>query len=117
MEYAFQDKDNLYLVLDYMSGGDLRFHMSSHRRFNEIETSKILIIIEFMIACIVMALEYIHMKGILHRDVKPENLIFDNNGYLHLTDFGIGRVWNPNNSQDTSGTPGYMGNTFFYCSP
>lgn len=55
-----------------------------------------------------MALEYIHVNGIIHRDVKPENLIFDNNGYLHLTDFGIARVWNPNNSQETSGTPGYM---------
>ena len=49
------------------------------------------------------------MNGIIHRDVKPENLIFDSNGYLHLTDFGIARVWNPNNSQETSGTPGYMG--------
>jgi len=57
----------------------------------------------------VAALEHIHINGIIHRDVKPENLIFDNNGYLHLTDFGIARVWNPNNASETSGTPGYMG--------
>ncbi len=55
------------------------------------------------------ALEHVHNNGIIHRDVKPENLVFDNNGYLHLTDFGIARVWNPNNGQETSGTPGYMG--------
>ena len=64
---------------------------------------------EFFVACIVTALQYIHTKGVIHRDVKPENLVFDSNGYLHLTDFGIARVWSPNNAQDTSGTPGYMG--------
>jgi serine/threonine protein kinase len=44
----------------------------------------------------------------LHRDIKPENLVFDENGYLKITDLGIARVWNPENSKDTSGTPGYM---------
>ena len=63
-----------------------------------------------MAACIILALEYIHNNGIIHRDIKPENLVFDNVGYLHITDFGIARIWNPNNAQDTSGTPGYMGN-------
>ena len=53
-------------------------------------------------------LEYIHNHSILHRDIKPENIVFDENGYLHITDFGIARIWNPNNSQETSGTPGYM---------
>ena len=55
-----------------------------------------------------MALEFMHSNGIIHRDVKPENLVFDNEGYLHLTDMGIARVWKPDNYQDTSGTPGYM---------
>ena len=64
-----------------------------------------------MIACVIEALEYIHENGIIHRDVKPENLILDSNGYIRLTDFGISRVWNPNNAHDTSGTPGYMGNS------
>ena len=55
-----------------------------------------------------LALEYLHQKSILHRDIKPENLVFDKNGYLKITDLGIARVWNPDNSKDTSGTPGYM---------
>lgn len=54
-------------------------------------------------------LEYIHNKNIIHRDIKPENLVFDEDGYLRITDFGIARIWRPENSQDTSGTPGYMG--------
>eukprot|EP00828_Plagiopyla_frontata_P003327 TRINITY_DN10960_c0_g1_i2.p3 TRINITY_DN10960_c0_g1~~TRINITY_DN10960_c0_g1_i2.p3 ORF type:complete len:146 (+),score=19.01 TRINITY_DN10960_c0_g1_i2:105-542(+) len=40
--------------------------------------------------------------------IKPENLVFDDLGYLRLTDFGIARIWKPENLQDTSGTPGYM---------
>ena len=55
-----------------------------------------------------VSLEYVHSKSILHRDIKPENLVFDDKGYLRLTDFGIARIWNPENSKETSGTPGYM---------
>ena len=69
-----------------------------------------LIIIEFFVACIVVGLEYVHRNGVIHRDIKPENLVFDSKGYLRITDFGIARVWRPENAVDTSGTPGYMGN-------
>ena len=63
-----------------------------------------------------MSLEYLHNNGILHRAVKPENLIFDHrgkpvayySGFLRLTDLGIARLWNPENAQDMSGIPGYM---------
>lgn len=54
--------------------------------------------------CILLALEHVHSKNIIHRDVKPENLVFDKEGYLHLTDFGIARVYSNNNNKDTSGT-------------
>jgi serine/threonine protein kinase len=55
-----------------------------------------------------LCLEYLHKNAILHRDIKPENLVFDEQGYLRVTDLGIARLWNPENSKDTSGTPGYM---------
>ena len=64
--------------------------------------------IEFFIACMLLCLEYLHKNAILHRDIKPENLVFDEHGYLRITDLGIARLWNPENSKDTSGTPGYM---------
>lgn len=51
------------------------------------------------------------MNNIIHRDIKPENLILDDKGYVHLTDLGIARIMKPENSSDTSGTPGYMGKT------
>ena len=63
---------------------------------------------EFFIACMLLCLEYLHKNAILHRDIKPENLVFDEQGYLRITDLGIARLWNPENSKDTSGTPGYM---------
>lgn len=67
-----------------------------------------MIFIEFFIGCIILGLEFLHKNGILHRDIKPENLVLDKDGYLRITDMGIARYWRPDNSCDTSGTPGYM---------
>jgi len=55
-----------------------------------------------------LALEYLHSKNVIHRDIKPENLVLDTDGYVKVTDLGVARIWKPDNSQDTSGTPGYM---------
>mgnify|MGYP000940819307 FL=1 len=133
---AFQDRENLYLLLELMTGGDLRYHLIRNFIFTEEQTSKFLIrtifantmVIEFIVACIIVGLEYLHAHAILHRDIKPENLVFDERGnssicyspyhltakgYLRITDFGISKFWRPENSGDTSGTPGYMGKNLF----
>ena len=101
MHCSFQDLHNLYLILDFKEGGDLRFHLSRYRIFPEVHS-------KFFIACLLTGLEYLHSNNILHRDLKPENLVFDQNGYLHITDFGVARVLHENNKNETSGTPGYM---------
>ena len=56
----------------------------------------------------ILGLEYIHQNKIIHRDLKPENLVCDLNGYVRITDFGVAKKYKKENSQDTSGTPGYM---------
>ena len=101
MHYAFQDRENLYLVMDMLSGGDLRYHVSRYRKFSEEQT-------RFFIANMVYALQYIHEHNVIHRDIKPENLVLDEKGYVRITDFGIAKENMPDNSSETSGTPGYM---------
>ena len=101
MYFAFQDFYNLYLVMDLLTGGDLRYHISYKKIFSEQET-------KFFIANMIIALEYIHSKNIIHRDIKPENLVLESNGYLRITDFGVAKINEKDNSSETSGTPGYM---------
>ena len=101
MHYAFQDKENLYLVMDMLSGGDLRYHISRYRKFSEEQA-------RFFISNMIYALKYIHENNVIHRDIKPENLVLDENGYVRITDFGIAKENMPDNSSETSGTPGYM---------
>lgn len=70
MAYAFQDRESLYLVMDLLVGGDLRYHMGCNRKFKELEA-------KFFISCILIGLEFLHHSNIIHRDIKPENLVFD----------------------------------------
>lgn len=63
-------------------------------------------------ACIFVGLEFLHNNNIIQRDIKPENLVLDDKGYVSITDLGIARIMKTENSNDTSGTPGYMG--YFY---
>ena len=101
--YSFQDSENLYLVLDFLKGGDLRFHICKNRNITEEQT-------KFFLACLTLGLEFIHSCNLIHRDIKPENLLMDSRGYLRITDFGISSIYKKNkkNAYDTSGTPGYM---------
>ena len=101
MHFAFQDFSKLYLVMDLLSGGDLRYHIAKNKTFTEKET-------KFFISNLILSLEYIHSQKIIHRDVKPENLVLDSKGYVRLTDFGVAKINEPDNSSETSGTPGYM---------
>jgi serine/threonine protein kinase len=101
MQYAFQDREHLYLAMDLMTGGDLRFHLNNMRTLTEAYT-------KFIVACTITGLEYLHINNIIHRDIKPENLIIDSKGYIRITDFGIARLVKQNNAGETSGTPYYM---------
>ena len=101
MHFSFQDNHYLYIAMDLLTGGDLRYQISKIRKFTEEQT-------KFFIACTILSLEYLHKNEIIHRDLKPENLVLDSKGYVKLTDFGIANKYIKNNSRETSGTPGYM---------
>jgi len=108
MHYSFQDNENLYLILDLLSGGDLRYHINKKIKFTE-EQAK------FIIGCTILGLEYCHKNYIIHRDIKPENLLLDENGYIKISDFGIAKIQIENNKNETSGTPGYMAPEVLFC--
>ena len=101
MHFSFQDINSLYLVMDLITGKDIRYHLSQKKQFSA-EISK------FFLACTILGLEYIHYNNILHRDIKPDNLVIDKNGYVKITDFGISREMGKLIKGESSGTPGYM---------
>lgn len=82
MHYGFQNETNLYFVMDFVNGGELFFHLGKERRFS-IARSK------FYSAEILLALEHLHSKGIIYRDLKPENVLLTSEGHICLTDFGL----------------------------
>ena len=102
--WAFQSNSKLYMVLEYMAGGELFFHLSKEGTFSELRA-------RFYCGEILLALEHLHSNGILYRDLKPENILLDNEGHIRLTDFGLSK-----NGSDSSnpkaytfcGTPEYL---------
>ncbi|KAK7035458.1 hypothetical protein VNI00_011751 [Paramarasmius palmivorus] len=80
--YSFQDRDNLYLVLEYMGGGDLLNLLIERDVFDEDFT-------RFYVAEMVLAIESCHRHGFIHRDIKPDNFLFDPDGHIKLSDFGL----------------------------
>jgi serine/threonine protein kinase len=83
--YAFQSPENLYLVMEYLIGGDLASLLRNLDCFDFVMAQQ-------YAAEIVLALEYLHSVGIVHRDLKPDNILITDEGHLKLTDFGLSRV-------------------------
>jgi protein kinase A len=106
---SFSDHDFLYLLLDYIPGGELFTYLRKFRRFDEDMA-------RFYAAEIVLVLEYLHesLGGIAYRDMKPENLLLDADGHIKLVDFGFAkRLGNNNDEHPTEtytlcGTPEYL---------
>ncbi|GJJ70705.1 serine/threonine kinase 32 [Entomortierella parvispora] len=88
LRYAFQDDENLFMVLDLMLGGDLRFHLERAGPMRED-------VVRFYVAELALALDALHARRIIHRDLKPDNVLLDEHGHAHLTDFNIAVYYNP----------------------
>lgn len=84
LHYAFQTEGKLYLVLDFLRGGDLFGRLAKEFMFTEED-------VKFYMAELVLALDHLHSLGIIYRDLKPENILLDHDGHIALTDFGLSK--------------------------
>eukprot|EP00456_Euglypha_rotunda_P056226 TRINITY_DN4612_c0_g1_i13.p1 TRINITY_DN4612_c0_g1~~TRINITY_DN4612_c0_g1_i13.p1 ORF type:complete len:352 (-),score=53.39 TRINITY_DN4612_c0_g1_i13:106-1161(-) len=103
LRYAFQTPGKLYMVLDYFTGGELFYHLKSTGRFPEERC-------RYYAAEIALALETLHKNTIVYRDLKPENVLLDEDGHIRLTDFGLSKesVTGKNLTHTFCGTPEYL---------
>mmetsp|Transcript_30828 Transcript_30828/g.86397 ORF Transcript_30828/g.86397 Transcript_30828/m.86397 type:complete len:455 (+) Transcript_30828:151-1515(+) len=99
---AFQTKGRVYLVMNFVNGGQLLFHLRNKAWFKEASA-------KFYIAQIILAIHYLHSIGIIHRDLKPENILLDAEGNVCLTDFGF--------AKETDGNTGTYCGTTEYMAP
>ncbi|WWC88163.1 uncharacterized protein L201_003068 [Kwoniella dendrophila CBS 6074] len=83
--FSFQSKEYLYLVMEYLNGGDCATLVKTLGGLSEDWARN-------YIAEVVLGLEYLHARNIVHRDIKPDNLLIDSRGHLKLTDFGLSRI-------------------------
>lgn len=84
LHYAFQTPGKLYLILDFLRGGDLFTRLSKEVMFTEED-------VKFYLAELALAMNHLHGIGIIYRDLKPENILLDQNGHIALTDFGLSK--------------------------
>jgi len=102
LNYAFQTEDKLYMVLDYVNGGELFFHLKKEGKFSEER-------VRLYSAEIALALGHLHGLGIVYRDLKPENILIDSEGHICITDFGLSKEITPEEGTHTfCGTPEYL---------
>lgn len=101
-----QDGDTAYLVMEFIQGEDLKYHLENGARFS-VRSSIV------MVHDLLMALDHAHRQNVVHRDVKPANLLIELSGRVKLTDFGVARIQEPDETNLTQvggavGTPKYM---------
>ncbi|KAJ5078432.1 non-specific serine/threonine protein kinase [Anaeramoeba ignava] len=105
LHYSFQTEERLYMILDYVDGGELFFHLKKLGTFSED-------VVRIYAAEITLALEHLHKMDIVYRDLKPENILIGSDGHLRITDFGLVKM-NISKRKDGKtntfcGTPEYL---------
>ncbi|KAI9023796.1 kinase-like domain-containing protein [Phycomyces nitens] len=97
---TFQDDAHLFMVMDYVPGGELFRILRKQKKFSESAA-------RFYAAEVILALEYLHERDIIYRDLKPENILLDAKGHVKLTDFGFAKRV-PDITWTVCGTPDYL---------
>ena len=108
IKFAFQNDFKLFLVQEFLQGGDLFFHIHTQPKFSNEKT-------KFYVTELVIAIEFLHKNNMLYRDLKPENILIDANGHIKLTDFGLSKILS--NSEKTytiCGTVQYLAPEILY---
>ncbi|XP_010275075.1 PREDICTED: CBL-interacting serine/threonine-protein kinase 23-like isoform X5 [Nelumbo nucifera] len=105
MYEVMASKTKIYIVLEFVNGGELFDKIASHGRLKEDEARK-------YFQQLINAVDYCHSRGVFHRDLKPENLLLDANGILKVSDFGLSalpqQVREDGLLHTTCGTPNYV---------
>ena len=107
----FEDREYILIIMEYINGGNLFSFLKKHRKVSE-KTAKLLY------RQIILGIKYIHEQGIVHRDIKLENILIDLNNNIKICDFGIGRVLSSPDQPlfDQCGTPMYIAPEILLCS-
>ena len=102
IKFAFQDESKLYIVSDFMQGGDMFYHLHTEKNFTENKA-------KFYLIEIILGLEYLHKNNMIYRDLKPENILMDSEGHIKLTDFGLSKILKEEDDKayNLCGTPQY----------
>lgn len=85
MSYVFQTEQKVYFVMNFIRGGELFTHLNNEKRFSEDKA-------RFYAIQIMLSIGYLHKQDILYRDIKPENILMGEDGYLFLADFGLAKI-------------------------
>lgn len=102
MSYVFQTDEKVYFVMNFIRGGELFTHINNEKRFMEDKA-------RFYAIQIMLSLGYLHKQNIIYRDIKPENILMGEDGYLYLADFGLAKTVNKGDLATTfCGTPEYL---------
>ena len=102
MVFCFQTQERIYFVMNFIRGGELFKHLCESKYFSEEKT-------KFYAGIIGLALEYLHTHGIVYRDIKPDNILIDEDGYLKLADFGMAKfLKDKEKAFSFCGTPEYF---------
>ena len=100
---VFNDEEYMLIIMEYINGGNLFNFVKKRRKLSE-KMAK------FLFRQIILGIQHIHSKNVVHRDIKLENILIDFNNNVKICDFGIGKVLDSEDEllYDKCGTPMYM---------
>ncbi|XP_072029651.1 serine/threonine-protein kinase 32A-like [Amphiura filiformis] len=105
--FTFQDEEDMFMVVDLLLGGDLRYHIQQGVKFDAER-------VKLYLCEIALALDYLRKEYIIHRDIKPDNILLDEEGHVHITDFNIATIMKDGTlATSMSGTKPYMAPEIF----